>query len=101
MERVLKKNTQVRSVMYAGSGPVIADAAMGETPMFPDMTDVGTLVMPHFVMVTKFAAVPKSTAVWDVAFAIIMNRRMRIIILTAASERYYSVKSGNHYRLCG
>ena len=36
---------------------------MGLTPMLPVMFDVGTLVMPDFVIMTKFAAVPRSTAV--------------------------------------
>ena len=43
--------------------PVIDAYVIGLTPMSPEMTDVGTFVMPALERITKFAAVPKSTVV--------------------------------------
>ena len=41
--------------------PVMDAYVIGLTPMSPEMTDVGTFVMPAFARITKFAAVPRST----------------------------------------
>jgi hypothetical protein len=42
--------------------PVIAVAAMGETPMLPEIIELGTLVIPDFARITKFPAPPRSTS---------------------------------------
>jgi hypothetical protein len=40
--------------------PVIAAAAMGETPMSPVMTELGTVEMPDFERTAKPQAAPRS-----------------------------------------
>ena len=45
------------------SKPVIALAAIGETPMSPVITPPGTLVIPAFARITKFPAVRRLIAV--------------------------------------
>jgi len=41
--------------------PVIAVAAMGDTPMSPIIFELGTVEIPAFVRITKFSALPRST----------------------------------------
>jgi len=41
--------------------PVMAVAAMGDTPMSPVMTEFGTVVMPALVRMANLAAVPRFT----------------------------------------
>ena len=41
--------------------PVIAVAAMGETPMLPVIVELGSVEIPAFVRITKFPALPRLT----------------------------------------
>ena len=47
----------------------IAAPVIGEAPTFPVIADVGTFVIPDFVRMVKFAAVPRSIAVVNCATA--------------------------------
>jgi len=51
----------VPSSAEANSKPVIAVAAMGETPMSPVMEDGATVEMPALARIVKLPAVPRST----------------------------------------
>lgn len=73
----------------------MAVAAIGLTPRFPIIAEVGTFVTPDFVKITKGAALPRFTGAWtDAAYAICPVPNVSIITNVANNNRRTVILSG-------